>query len=197
MDSLDEFDEKLTRKIEFYSILQDEHIRDEQYIHAQNTWNTFNFKSIGQYHDLYLKSDILLLADVSPGLSCDAMLKMTDIKLELMTDIDMFQFVDNGIWGVVSHIFQTDMEMRTTSTWKTMIRMNPQTILCIWMLIIYMVMLSQHFPTSGLKWLSEKEIEKTDLGKYTDDSRKSINSQSWSHRNYVTVIMATHLLLKY
>ena len=39
-------------------------------------------------------------------------------------------------------------------------------------------MLSQHFPTSGLKWLSEKEIEKTDLGKYTDDSRKSINSQS-------------------
>lgn len=33
----------------------------------------------------------------SPGLSCDAVLKMTDIKLELMTDIDMFQFVDNGI----------------------------------------------------------------------------------------------------
>lgn len=97
MDSLDEFDEKLTGKIEFYSILQDEHIRDEQYIHAQNTWNTFNLKSIGQYHDLYLKSDILLLADVSPGLSCDAMLKMTHIKLELMTDIDMFQFVDNGI----------------------------------------------------------------------------------------------------
>ena len=57
--------------------------------------------------------------------------------------------------------------------------------------------MSQHFPTSGLKWLSEKEIEKTDPGKYTDDSKKSINSQSWSHRNYVTVIMATHLLLKY
>lgn len=38
--------------------------------------------------------------------------------------------------------------------------------------------MSQHFPTSGLKWLSEKEIEKTDPGKYTDDSKKSINSQS-------------------
>ena len=42
------------------------------------------------------------------------------------------------------------------------------------MLIIYMVMLSQHFPTSGLKWLSEKEIETTDLGKYTEDSKKAL-----------------------
>ena len=71
-------------------------------------------KTMGDYHDLYLKSDILLLADVfenfigtclqyykldpchyftSPRLSWDAMLKMTGIKLELMTDVDMFQFM--------------------------------------------------------------------------------------------------------
>ena len=80
---------------------------------------------MGDYHDLYLKFDILLLADVfenfrstclqyykldpchyvtSPGLSWDAMLKMTDIKLELMTDIDMFQFIEKGTRGGISYI---------------------------------------------------------------------------------------------
>ena len=49
----------LIKKI-FYSILNDGHITDEQYQHAQNVWNTFNLKSMSEYHDLYLKSDILL-----------------------------------------------------------------------------------------------------------------------------------------
>ena len=80
---------------------------------------------MGEYHDLYLKSDILLLADVfenfrktrlqyykldpchyfaSPGLSWDAMLKMTGIKLELMTNVDMFQFIEKGLRGGISYI---------------------------------------------------------------------------------------------
>ena len=84
---------------------------DEQYCPAIKVWGTFNLQTMGDYHDLYLKSDILLLADVfenfrntclqyykldpcryytSPGLSWDAMLKMTDINLELMTDMYMF-----------------------------------------------------------------------------------------------------------
>ena len=79
-----------------------------------------SLNNMGEYHDLYLASDVLLLADVfenfrktcleyyeldpchyftSPGLSWDAMLKMTDIKLELMTDIDMFQFIEKGLRG--------------------------------------------------------------------------------------------------
>ncbi|XP_068686771.1 uncharacterized protein [Montipora foliosa] len=125
MDSFDKFNEKLPPKEEFYSILNDEDITDDQYKHAQNVWNTFNLKNMGEYHDLYLKSDILLLADVfenfrktclqyykldpchyftSPGLSWDAMLKMTDIKLELMTDIDKFQFIEKGMRGGISYI---------------------------------------------------------------------------------------------
>ena len=79
---------------------------------------------MGDYHDLYLKSDILLLAYVfknfrstclqyykldpchyyTSGLRLDAMLKMTDIKLELMTDIDMFQFIEKGTRGDISYI---------------------------------------------------------------------------------------------
>ena len=82
-------------------------------------------KTMGEYHDLYLVSNVLLLTDVfenfrktcmqyykldpchyftSPGLSWDAMLKMTNIKLELMTDIDMLQFIEKGMCGGVSYI---------------------------------------------------------------------------------------------
>ena len=65
LDSFDKFNEpNLPKKEEFYSILIDESITDEQYKHAKNVWNTFNLKTMGEYHDLYLKSGILVLADV-------------------------------------------------------------------------------------------------------------------------------------
>ena len=126
MDSFQKFgDQQLPPREEFYSILTHESISDEQYQHAQKVWNTFNMRTMGEYHDLYLKSDILLLADVfenfrktchqyykldpchyftSPGLSWGAMLKMTGIKLELMTDVDMFQFIEKGLRGGISYI---------------------------------------------------------------------------------------------
>ena len=155
VDSFDKFNEKLPPKEEFYSILNDEHISDEGYEHAQHVWNTFSLKNMGEYHDLYLASDILLLADVfenfrktcleyyeldpchyftSPGLSWDAMLKMTDIKLELMTDIDMFQFTNN----------------------------------------LYGWAMSQYLPTGGFRWMTQKQIDKIDLAKYKEDSDKGM-----------------------
>ena len=78
---------------------------------------------MGEYHDLYLKSDILFLADLfenfrqtcmlyfkldpchyftSPGLSWNPVLKMIDIKLELIIDVDMFQFIKKGMRGGVA-----------------------------------------------------------------------------------------------
>ena len=116
MDSFSKFNEtNLPNKEDFYSLLLDEPISDDQYRHAQNVWDAFQIKNLGEYHDLYLESDVLLLADVfenfrktclkhykldpchyltSPGLSWDAMLKMTEINLELISDIDMQLFVE-------------------------------------------------------------------------------------------------------
>ena len=125
MDSFKKFNEKkLPSKGDFHKILIDERVTDKEYEHAKNVWNVFNIKTMGEYHDLYLESDILLLSDVfenfrntcmqyyeldpchyftSPGLSWDAMLKMTNIKLELLTDIDMLQFIEKGMRGGVSY----------------------------------------------------------------------------------------------
>ena len=70
MDSVERFnDQQLPSKDEFHSILTDEGIRDEQYTHAQKVWDIFKLQNMGEYHDLYLKSDILLLADIFENLS--------------------------------------------------------------------------------------------------------------------------------
>ena len=110
MDRFEKFNQReLPTKEQFYSILNDQNVTNTEYDHARTVWKTFDIKNTGEYHDLYLKSDVLLLADVfesfrktclkyyeldpchyftALGLSWDAMLKMTDIKLELMIDVD-------------------------------------------------------------------------------------------------------------
>ena len=195
MDSFDKFNEKLPSKEEFYSLLNDEHISDEDYEHAQNVWNTFSLKNMGDYHNLYLGSDVLLLADVfenfrktcleyykldpchyftSPGLSWDAMLKMTNIKLELMTDIDMFQFIEKGLRGGISYIanrygkannkYMKGYDKKAPSKYIMYLDANN----------LYGWAMSQYLPTGGFKWLSQKQIDKINLAKYEVDSKKGL-----------------------
>ena len=65
MDSFEKFNQtELPNKDQFYSILNDQHITDDQYDHANKVWNTFMIKTMGEYHDLFLVSDVLLLTDV-------------------------------------------------------------------------------------------------------------------------------------
>ena len=116
---------QLPPKSMFYSKLNNKDISDEDYTHAQKIWKEFGMKTMKDYHDLYLELDVLLLADVfenfrevcldnykldpawyltAPGLSWDAMLRVTGIKLELLTDSDMLMMVENGTRGGVSMI---------------------------------------------------------------------------------------------
>lgn len=150
---------------------------------------------MGEYHDLYLKSDILLLADVfenfrktcmqyykldpchyftSPGLSWDAMLKMTNIELELMTDVDMFQFIEKGMRGGISYIAHIYGKANN----KDMSDYNPNEpskhIMYLDANNLYGWAMSQYLPTGGFKWLSQKQINKLDLQTYEKYSEKDL-----------------------
>ncbi|XP_050523883.1 uncharacterized protein LOC126895735 [Daktulosphaira vitifoliae] len=104
----------------FYSQLNESNIDDDDYRHATEVWNRFGCSTLGEYSDLYLKIDVLLLADVfenfrdictttynldpahyytAPGFSFDCMLKYTRVKLELLNDYDMLLMVEQGIRG--------------------------------------------------------------------------------------------------
>ena len=195
MDSFKKFKKQLPSKEDFYSILNDEHISDEDYQHAQNVWKKFNLKNMGEYHDLYLQSDILLLADVfenfrktcleyykldpchyftSPGLSWDAMLKMTNIKLELMTDIDMFQFIEKGLRGGISYIANRYGEANNKYMKEYDEKAPSKYIMYLDANNLYGWAMSQYLPTGGFKWMTEKKINKIDLAKYKEDSDKGI-----------------------
>ena len=195
MDSFDKFKEKLPTKEDFYSILNNEHITDEDYKHALNVWKTFKISNMGEYHDLYLKSDILLLADIfenfrrsclkyykldacfyftSPGLSWDAMLKMTDIKLEQITDIDMYQFIEKGMRGGISYIANR-YGKANNKYMKKYDKMAPSKyIMYLDANNLYGYAMSQYLPTGGFRWLTQKQIDKTNLAKYTEDSKKGL-----------------------
>jgi len=101
----------------FYSWLTDV-ISD--YAHAANMWQQISIRTLGEYNDLYLKTDVLLLVDIFenfrdncvasygldpayyytlPGFTWDAMLKHTHVNFKLLTDIDMVMLVKRGIHG--------------------------------------------------------------------------------------------------
>ena len=126
MSSMERFAEtSLPPQDAFFNQMNDQSLSDDDYAHAQHVWDVFDCRTLRDYHDLYLKSDVYLLADVfekfrndtqalygleaahyysMPGLCWDAALKHSDIELELITDIDMYQMVEKGIRGGVSMI---------------------------------------------------------------------------------------------
>ena len=114
----------LPSKEDFYSNLNMENIDDIDYRHGNNVFKRFELENLGYYHDLYVQSDTLLLADVFenlrdmcikeyeldpahflslPGLTWQACLKKTNIELDLLADYDILLMVEEGIRGGICH----------------------------------------------------------------------------------------------
>ena len=190
-DSSKFLEEKLPEQKDFYNILNEEELSSTDYDHAQHIWQTFNIKNLGEYHDLYLKSDVLLLADVfenfrdlcldyykldpahyytAPGLAWDAMLRMTGIQLELLTDIDMYLMFEQGIRGGISMIsnkyskannkYQDDYDPSKRSKYIGYLDANN----------LYGWSMSQFMPWGEFKWLTDEQISQFCLNDIPDDS---------------------------
>ena len=125
MDNWERFNEtSLPSKELFHSNLNMENIEDIDYRHGNKVFKIFKLNNLGEYHDLCVQSDTLLLADVFenfrnkclevyeldpahflslPGLTWQSCLKKTNIELELLTDYDILLMVEEGIRGGICH----------------------------------------------------------------------------------------------
>ncbi|XP_076660055.1 uncharacterized protein LOC143363342 [Halictus rubicundus] len=170
-------EERLPPREAFYNRLCTSEISDTDYLHAITVWSRFAIKTLGQYSDLYLKLDVLLLADVFenfredclenykldpahyytlPGFAWDVMLKMTKIELDLFTDVDMLLFVERGIRGGLSQC--SHRYARANNKYlPTYDSSEPSTYLMYFDVNnLYGWAMSQPLPHSGFRWVDER-----------------------------------------
>ena len=197
VSSLEKLSEtQLPPKEEFYSKLNDEDITEDDYQHAINVWNTFKCKSLRDYHDLYLKSDVLLLSDVfenfrktclkhykldpahyytSPGLAWDACLKETGQELQLLHDYDMLMMIEKGIRGGITHISKRYAEANN----KYMKTYNPDEETSFIQYLdannLYGWAMSQNLPTHGFKWM--RNLTKESLMEILEKTNHSMSNR--------------------
>ena len=164
----------------FYSKLTGKGINNYNYNHVLNVWKTWNMKTFKEYLELYNITDVLLLADVfenfrdiclknygldpvyyytAPGLAWDAMLKMTKINLELLSDVDKLLMIEKGIRGGISIIsnrygkannkYMKDFNKKELSKYLMYVDANN----------LYGAAMSEKLPVHSFKWMTNKEIE--------------------------------------
>ena len=181
MSSFDKLDvNKLPSKINFHSKLNNTDISDEEYKHAQNVWKTFKCKTMRDYHNLYLKTDVMLLADVmenyrnicidnyeldplwyytAPGLAWNAALKISNVKLELITDPNMYLMVENGIRGGVSTI--TKRYAKANNPYMQEYNPEEENVYIPYLDAnnLYGWAMSKPLPTDSFEWMTDKELQ--------------------------------------
>ena len=194
MNSFKRFNEdKLCARKYFYSSTKDKkisedgkisdgHVIIEDYMVCEKICDKFKMKNMGDYHDHYLKKDVLLFADVfekfnvaclkyyeldpchyfsAPGLSWDAMLKMTSVKLKKISDIDQYLFIEKEARGGVSYIakryakannkYMSDYDSNKKSTFITYLDKNN----------LYGWAMSEYHPYGEFEWL--KKVDELDI----------------------------------
>lgn len=175
----------------FRNSMLDSNITPEDFEHAQRVWTRFGCRDLGEFSDIYLKTDVLLLSDVFenfrntclqnyqldpayyltlPSLTFDAMLKFTKVKLELLSHIDQYLFIEKGIRGGITSCIKryavannpylgNDFNPKHPNTFLTYLDANN----------LYGYAMSQPMPVGNFRWLSKTEISKFDVLKIPDD----------------------------
>lgn len=166
---------------QFYNKLTDSVCTPEEYKHAEDVWSQFNCKSLHDYMKLYLMVDVLLLRDIfenfrsicinvhyldpchyytAPSLSWDAMLLYTKVRLELLTDINMYTFFKTAIRGglvqcskrhlVANNEFMDDYDPSLEVVYLFYFDMNN----------LYGKAMSLYLPENNFRWIVDEEFER-------------------------------------
>ena len=192
IDSWERFNEtSLPPKKDFYSELTLEDISDKDYNHAQKVFEEY-CTDMGDYHDLYVQTDTLLLADVfekfrekcieiygldpsyfysAPGLAWQACLKKTEVKLELLTDYQMLLMIEEGIRGGMCQ--STHRYAKANNKYMKNYDKNIQSSYLMYLDTsnLYGWVMSQKLPINGFKWV-------TDLSRFNERFIKNYNENS-------------------
>ena len=199
MNGWEKFSEiSLPSKDDFYSNLNMEDISDTDHRHANNVFKGFRLDNLGDYHDLYVQSDTLLLADVFnnfrdkcikeykldpahflslPGLAWQACLKKTNIELELLTDYDLLLMVEEGIRGGICHSIHRYAKANNKYMKNYHNNEESSYIQYLDATNLYGWAMSKKLPVNGFKWLdndktAEHVINEEFIKNYNKNDKK-------------------------
>ena len=194
MDNWERFNEtSLPSKESFYSNLNMENIEDIDYRHGNNVFNKFKLNNLGEYHDVYVQSDTLLLADVFenfrdmcikeyeldpahflslPGLAWQARLKKTNIELELLTDYDMLLMVEEGIRGGICHSIHRYAKANNKYMKNYNNNEESSYIQDLDANNLYGSAMSKKLPVNGFKWIDNNKINEDFIKNYDENNDK-------------------------
>lgn len=175
---------QLPEKEAFYSCLSNSNISDQDYQRAQTTFSKFNCRTLRDYCELYCSVDTLLLAEIifqyrdvifqdaqldilhylsTPQIALDFMLKLTGVKIELLTDLDKILFVERNIRGGLSFISQRLVEVERDEKMKEILFVDANNL--------YGQSMSGFLPFNNFKWMEDSQFRDTDI------DWKTINTQ--------------------
>ena len=193
MDDWDKFnEEKLPNKSDFYSSLNMEDISEIDYRPATKVFNKFNIKNLGEYHDLYVQSNTLLLADVFesfrnlciktyrldpayflsfPGLAWQACLKRTRVKFEPISDIDILLMIEERIKGGICHSVLRHAKANNKYMKDYDKNKNDSFLIYTDYNDLYGKAMSAKLPIDGFEWVEDLSVIDEDFIKsYDEDS---------------------------
>ena len=180
-------------KKSFYSELHLEEITDKGYTHAQIVFEEFKLNNLGDYRDLYVQSDTLLLADVfenfrnncteiyqldpahflsAPELAWEACLKKAEVELELLTNIDNLSMAEKGIRGRICHAIRRYAKANNKYMKKYDKNIESSCFMYLGASNLYGWGMSQKLPVTSFKWIKKK------LSKFDEDFIKKYDGNS-------------------